>query len=671
MTVNGGQGAVPHDGEGQEPNLPSARFVALLDSQPLPSFTYGPGGRQLMCNSSAVRLLTSAPDGDKRVLAVDGTDLWTIIAGRADGGNTFFDIRLRLRVASGESLETTMLVAPLRATGGLLGGAIVFVLSIPAERIQPLKSERRQPDEHIQEIIARLGVLVGANRVLVLEVDPDFGTEAKVLSSWSVDGDDLRVASIDLKGTPAEAVGSRRMTCVPSGLAAAYPSVPLIAKGEFESYVGVALSNPAGGQIGILAGVWGEPIEDVPGVCATFSITAARVTEILVSMMAERELRESEQRYGAVFEGSAVPILLVEPVTTQLVDANPAACTYYGYSRDELLSMSVLQLDVLSVEDSRAELERALEGPRRSFIGRHLLAGGRVRDVEVHIGSIRVVGRRLLYLMVNDITERKRMEAEIENNRRNLTRIVGQRTEDLLRANAELQQASMARDMVFVTLAQELRTSLQTITGFSDLLLGGMSGDLTAEQRKQIEMMQQAARRLTTFSATLVESQRLEEKGFACEPEDFDLVGLAESVVFGLGSFALDKGLTLALVAEERPLPVRTDRYKVQEILLNLLSNAVRYTERGGVTVTVSSSEGDRLVAVADTGPGLSQERVDRLFDGPEMHGSAAGIGLPASRRIAGLLGGAIEVQSVPGRGSVFTLRMPEICPCNEAGCGE
>ena len=381
---------------------------------------------------------------------------------------------------------------------------------------------------------------------------------------------------------------------------------------------------------------------------------------MLVARLAQRDLRESEQRYSAVFEGSAVPIVLIDPDTTQIIDANPAACEFYGYARDDLMAMSVLQTDALSAEMVRTEIERAATGQRVHFASKHLLSGGRVRDVDVNIGPVRVGGRPILYSMIHDITERKRMESELERAKRNLEIVVGRRTEDLLRTNAELQQASVARDMVFASLAREMRTSLQTITGFSDLLLGGMAGPLSDEQRRQVEMIREAGRQLSGFSASLLESRRSTDGDTRFEAEPFDLVDLVESVVFGLASFAEEKGLTLDLVAEDRPLEIETDRFMVQQVLLNLLSNAIRYTRAGGVTVTVRRVGEDHCsVAVADTGPGLPPQQIETVFQGPEVHEPAAGIGLPASSRIASVLRGAIDVQSVVGEGSVFTLMLP------------
>lgn len=639
--------------------------AAVFGWMPLPTVLYNHAGDLITSTSTANFLMTSSRDGMPRLFAQDGTDLWTIIAARSDKEQPFFDVRIRLRTAEGESADTTLAVVPLRGPGGVLGGAIVQILMVPGESLRaagPVAHQGTQAD--FLGLVRSVGELTGAARAYVVEVDRAFGPDARVLASWGDDGSTLSTEPFSLRGTPSDSFAGRRLVCVPSKLASAYPDDQTIVDEGYEAYVGVALSDPDGEQVGILAGLWREPLEDPASVCAAFTVIATQVARSLEGATSERELHESEQRYSSVFEGSAMPIMLIEPETTQVVDANPAACAFYGYSRDEFMTMSILQVDAAGAEHLQAELRRAIGGAREMFASRQLLSGGRVRDVEVNIGPISVGGRQLLYAMINDVTERKRMEAELESNRRNLEHTVGQRTEDLLRANAELQQASVARDMVFVNLAQDMRTSLQTITGFSDLLLGGKSGELSEEQRRQIGMIQQAARRLTAFANTLIETHRAEEGEVTFEPEGFDLVDLVESVLFGLASFGEEKGLYLGFSAAERPLEVNTDRYKLQQILLNLLSNAIRYTHRGGVNVNVTRGEdGYDTISVADTGPGLRSDELSTLFDGPEVHNSAAGIGLPASQRLARALGGEIEVQSELGHGSVFSLRVPSQGP--------
>lgn len=645
-------------------------MVAIADGQPLPTFVFGPDGELLTCSRSARWLCTPVDEGAPRVLAHDGTDLWTIVAARSDEASPSFDIRVRLRMPDGQATDTTLTTVPFRGPGGTLGGAIVFVAVTPGDRRATLQEGFRLPSDEgsyrsFDEIVAHLGTLVDADYMCLAETNPDDPEEASLMAAWEPHGDSRPSpeSAATLAGVLARLLKGRRFACVVKGAADALSANPWLATKGFRAYIGVALSDSDGRRLGMLVGLWREPPPDLAGACATLSIMSARATGILARLVSEREFKESEQRYSAVFQGSSVPILLIEPVTTQIVDANPAACAFYGYGRDDLVTMSVLQLDALSPETVQAELARAVDGTRVRFAGKHRTSDGSTRDVEVSTGSIVADGRRLLYSMINDVTERLRMEAQLERHQRSLERVVSQRTQDLLRANAELQHASVARDMIFANLTQEVRTSLQTITGFSELMLEGMAGDLTDEQRRQTAMVLEAGKSLSAFVDSLIESQRGDEAELRCDCEEFDLVGLVESVVFGLGTFAADKGLDVTMAAERRPIQIETDRYKVQKVLLNLLSNAIRYTERGEITVTVSHSEqSESTITVADTGRGIEPGRLGTIFDGPEMHEPAAGIGLPASRLIADALGATIEVESVPGHGSVFTLRLPHRC---------
>lgn len=634
------------------PAAPRPAVSALLDAQPVPAFMISAAGA-LVVNAASEPFVTATAHG-RRILAHDGTDLWTIIEGRSDEADPFFDMHCRLRAQDGQTVETVVSVVPVRGRAGTLAAAVVFVLAMPGERL--CGSPPNAPDG-LQEIVERLGKLLNAGRICVTELDTEVAPEAKMRCYWSADETPAPPCTFSLAGTPAGSFGGKRVLVVPSGLQEAFPNAPRIE--GYESYAGIMLTNDRGEPIGVLGATWRDALTDVPGVTAILCIAGKQASRALADAIAHRELKESEQRYGAVFEGSAMPILLIEPSTTQVVDANPAACTYYGFPHDEFIAMSILQLDTMGAEALQTELQRAMQGSRDRFAAEHILSGGRVRDVEVSMGPVKVTGRKLLYCMITDVTERKRMEAALERSKHSLELVVGQRTEDLLRANAELQQASMSRDAMLGDLAQELRTSVQTITGFSELLLEGLAGDLTGEQRRQVEMVQQAGARLSAFAGALMESQRAEAEHVP-DSEEFDLVSLVESVVLGLDSFAEDKGLALTFIAESRPVAVHSDRYKVQQVLLNLLSNAIRYTEQGAITATVSGcAEGYVRVAVSDTGVGMDPGSLATVFNAPESGKGKAGSGLPASRQIASAIGGTIDAESIPGSGSTFSLRLP------------
>lgn len=654
---------VDRDARSGDVSAPLSRptLQVLLDALAVPAVLCGADGEVVMHNRPAAPLLTLHPGASPRIHVHDGTDLWIVVSARADDAGPFLDIRTKVQITDGQVSDVTLLVVLMRGAGGALSGAIILVLDALATRVRGLAPvDVSSPSGGLSTILRRVGELTGADYTYIVECERDFGAEANVVAGWRADGTPVRLGSFDVRGTPSDGFSGRRFVYISEKLQEAYPDDPHLRECRCNAYAGVVLLDPSEKQIGIMAALWRDPPADVAGMSAVFAVAAVWAGRLLTEILMRRELKESEQRYGAVFEGSAVPILLIDPETTQIVDANPAAGEFYGHDREELMMMSVLQADALSAEMVQEQLERAAKGERVRFTSKQLLSEGRLRDVEINVGPIKVDGRHMLYSMIHDITDRRHMESELKRAKRSLETVVGQRTEDLLRSNAELQQASTARDMVFASLAREMRTSLQTITGFSDVLLDGAAGELTDEVRRQVEMIAGAGRQLSVFASALLESRASGEGTEAIELEQFDLVGLVESVLFGLTSFADEKKLALQLSADERPIEISTDRYRCQQILLNLFSNAIRYTERGGVTATVSRI-GDRhcAVAVADTGPGLSPSRVETLFRGPEVHAPAAGIGLPASLRVAGALHGTIDVKSVVGAGSVFTLVLP------------
>ncbi len=644
-------------------------LAALAEVQPVPTIYYGTDGRIMAYGSAARRVVGADPQRGSVIRADDGTDLWTIIAARADEAAPVFDVKVPLRTADGVVLDVTLMVAPLRARRGHLGGALAIIVGGNLEFDRPPES-RGVRGAGLAGALGHIGQLTGADTVYVARAGLDAGFEAQVLSVWRRTPSEKTFTRFELRGTPAAALAARDVVSMPDIRPGAYPDDPWSAETPYRAFVGVGLTDAGGRRLGILGGLWREPLAATPAVSAAFRVLGAEIAPAIALTEAQRELKESEQRYSAVFEGSAVPILLVDPDTTQVVDASPAAVRFYGYPRDELITMSMLQLDTLPLDVVQAELARALQGSRGYFVARHRLADGALRDVEVDAGPIVVGGRRLLYAMVRDITDRKRIEAALEASKRELERTVVQRTEDLLRANAELHHAATTRDMIFATLTQEMRTSLQTITGFTGLMLEGMAGDLTEEQRRQIEMVAEAGKRLTAFVSSLIEAQRSEVGLEQMAVEEFDIVDLAESVVFGLTSFAEAKGLEAMFRARERPILIKSDRYKLQQILLNLLSNAVRFTRHGVVSIAVAR-EGDGVaVSVADTGEGIAPERLASLYDSPEADRPSTGIGLPTSRRLAEALGGRIEASSEVGQGSVFRLCLPAAPPAGMSDPG-
>jgi PAS domain S-box-containing protein len=165
----------------------------------------------------------------------------------------------------------------------------------------------------------------------------------------------------------------------------------------------------------------------------------AVVTDITAGKIAEETLRESERRYRALFEGNHAVMLLIDPESGGILDANPAACAWYGWSRDELLAMRISAINTLTPEEILKEMECARLNERGLFHFKHRRADGSVRDVDVYSGPIELNGRTFLYSIVHDVTERERATEELVYQRENLEQLVAARTSELSEANRILE----------------------------------------------------------------------------------------------------------------------------------------------------------------------------------------------------------------------------------------
>lgn len=224
--------------------------------------------------------------------------------------------------------------------------------------------------------------------------------------------------------------------------------------------------------------------------------------------------------------------------------------------------------------------------------------------------------------------------------------------------------ASEAKSDFLSRVSHELRTPLNSIIGFSGVLLAGLAGDLNDEQRRQIEMIETAGRHQLAVVTQVLDLRRIEAGREQVAARAFDFGETVREVVSLLEPMADEMGIDLSVDLPATDLTVKSDAQKLRQILLNLVSNAVRATAEGSVTVRVLAEGRDVVIAeVRDTGPGMSPEELARAFVAfglsrrADDRGEGTGLGLTISQRLAGLLGGEIRAESTPGEGSVFTLR--------------
>ena len=249
------------------------------------------------------------------------------------------------------------------------------------------------------------------------------------------------------------------------------------------------------------------------------------------------------------------------------------------------------------------------------------------------------------------------------------------------------EEANAAKASFLAVMSHELRTPLNAVIGYADLLHQGIAGPVTPTQAEQLGRIRGSADHLVGLIDQVLRFARLEAGGDQVLVEPFDAAALARDAAAMIAPLAAGKGLTFRVELPDRPVPVRSDPQKLRQILLNLLSNATKYTPAGEITLALTTAGGPdaavpgwpdadaRLtLRVADTGIGIAAEHRERVFD-PFWQASPAltrtvggtGLGLSVSRQLAHLLGGTLSVESAPGVGSTFTVTIPADAPTGAA----
>jgi signal transduction histidine kinase len=235
-----------------------------------------------------------------------------------------------------------------------------------------------------------------------------------------------------------------------------------------------------------------------------------------------------------------------------------------------------------------------------------------------------------------------------------------------------LTAANSAKSAFLAIMSHELRTPLNAIIGYSELLQTEIGGPISGQQRDHMHRIDAAARHLIELIEGILNFARVEAGKEEVRIVSDVLGDLADSIVSLVEPLARSRKLTFEIDVEGRDTPLHTDCAKVRQILLNLLSNAVKFTSQGGITLRARVDGGDIVWTVADTGIGIAAEDLPHIFDPFRQVGNVhttrppgTGLGLSVSRSLARLLGGDVFVESVPGRGSKFTLRHPAEAPAD------
>ncbi|MCJ8149143.1 hybrid sensor histidine kinase/response regulator [Shinella sedimenti] len=254
-------------------------------------------------------------------------------------------------------------------------------------------------------------------------------------------------------------------------------------------------------------------------------------------------------------------------------------------------------------------------------------------------------GELVVQSIARDVTEERRAEVERE------------------KARQRAEAASDAKSRLLATVSHEIRTPLSGILGMSHLL--GQTR-LTAEQKNYLAGMRQSGHALVQLVDDLLDFSSIEAGRFQLRPSEEPVRPMLESVVEMLSPRAHEKGIEIgSFVSADVPGLLLYDASRLRQVLYNVVGNAVKFTHRGGVLLETALDGDAILIRVTDTGPGMRPDEQARIFEEFEQTGSAAqrsggtGLGLAISARILSEAGGALTLESTPGRGSIFTIRMP------------
>jgi PAS domain S-box-containing protein len=408
----------------------------------------------------------------------------------------------------------------------------------------------------------------------------------------------------------------------------------------------------------------GRPNFFTPAIVGTLEAMAADISFALDSLQTRAALDESRHLMQSMIDASEAMVYAFD-LEGRALAWNAAAERLVGAGRDAVIGCQ--RASFMAPETAAAHAtndRRVIEGGQpvtleESFAEKtYLTVKYPLRDLA---GRIYGIGG-----MSTDITAMTRMRQDVEAANRDLEAKVVERTRELSTAKELAEAADRAKSAFLATMSHELRSPLNSIIGFTSVLLEGLAGPLNDTQTKQLRIINDSSRHLLAIISDLLDISRIEAGVLQIESSRFALQPVLDRLLERFGVLATARGLALSQVEGPAADDLVADERRVEQIVANLLSNAIKYTEAGRVTLVVTGAGDTLRIAVTDTGPGIEPEDHDRLFrrfsqlkprKGKLPEGT--GLGLAISARLAEAMGGSIQLDSAPGRGSTFTLVLP------------
>lgn len=367
------------------------------------------------------------------------------------------------------------------------------------------------------------------------------------------------------------------------------------------------------------------------------------------------ELRQSEVHNNTLFNNPFAVMLVVDPSTGRIENANLAAIQFYGYTKEELSELTLFELSEGGKGALRSSLARALNSDFQLFSSQHRIKGGELRDVELSAGIVLLRSEKRLFCIVKDRTEAIAHQKALEKAK-----------EDAVRAN-------QVKDTFLSVMSHEMRTPLNPIIGFSDVMISECQRE---DEREQLEIIHQAGVRLQRIIDNVLMFSRLSAETYEEAGYPFSMQDVLDELRQAQAEFLNGNSVTVEVFREEGDEEYPFNQYLIgpiqflREIVAQFLENALKYTVDGQVSLraSVRPKEAEKvllMVEVKDTGVGIPKERLVSVFHPFEqVDGSysrrfeGVGLGLAICQKMAEHIGATLTVESEVGVGTRFSVEV-------------
>ncbi len=393
----------------------------------------------------------------------------------------------------------------------------------------------------------------------------------------------------------------------------------------------------------------------------------------MVRDISERKLAENRLQEQASLLQLAKSAIIVRDPTGGITFWSRGAHLLYGWNAEETMGKVTHEILQTQFPKPLAEIETEL---RRSGNWDGELVHTRKDGLKITVDSLWAVERnargevaRILEIN-NDITARKQAERALRESHENLERKVVERTAELHLAKEVAETAARAKSEFLASMSHELRTPLNGIIGFTEFLVDGRPGPLNVKQKEYLEDVLNSGRHLLQLINDVLDLAKVEAGRIELHPESFPLEKAVREVCSVATPIAQKKNIEIEISVAPELNDVCLDQVKFKQVVYNLLSNALKFTDAGGSVEIQCAPKGMRQfkLSVKDNGIGIKPEALSRLFkefeqidSGVSRRHEGTGLGLALTRKIVEMQGGSVSVASEFGKGSTFTVILPMI----------